>query len=199
MRLLTKRQFEARRRNGLANKVHGMTGSRIHQTWSAMRNRCENKNNREYHRYGGRGISVCRKWSKFENFYSDMGEPPPGNYSIDRINVNGNYEPRNCRWATPRQQANNRTNNDKITFDGKTKTLMEWSRAIGISQDTLWVRIYRLKWPINKALTKSTIRTHCPSGHEYPKKRVVLSSRMRCRVCASAKWKRSNDKRRLIK
>lgn len=86
---------------------HGMGTSREYASWEAMKQRCLNPNNAGYSDYGGRGITVCERWMEFENFYADMG-PRPGKRSLDRENNNGNYEPTNCRWATPKQQVDNR-------------------------------------------------------------------------------------------
>jgi hypothetical protein len=90
----------------LATK-HGMTRSRIYVAWNDMKQRCFNRQNKYYRDYGGRGITVCADWLTFKNFYADMGEPPDG-MSLDRINNNGNYESRNCRWATRAMQHANR-------------------------------------------------------------------------------------------
>jgi hypothetical protein len=86
---------------------HGMSKTNTYRIWYGMKERCYNTKNEKYKDYGGRGISVCDNWkNSFENFYTDMGERPRG-LSIDRINNNGNYEPSNCRWATPTQQMKN--------------------------------------------------------------------------------------------
>jgi hypothetical protein len=89
------------------NTKHGLSRSRAYYCWKNMRARCFNPRHRQYPSYGGRGISVCERWLIFENFYADMGEPPPG-LSLDRINNDGNYEPGNCRWATVAEQLANR-------------------------------------------------------------------------------------------
>lgn len=85
---------------------------------------------------------VCERWNSFEDFLEDMGNPPKG-MTIDRINVDGNYEKDNCRWVPAQKQASNKGNNRRITFQGTTRTLMEWSRATGIPTSTLWNRLNR--------------------------------------------------------
>ncbi len=95
--------------------THGMTKSRTYKSWCAMKERCTNPNFYSFHNYGGRGITICERWIyNFQNFLDDMGIRPE-NKSLDRINTNGNYEPSNCKWATRKEQANNRRNNKKIT------------------------------------------------------------------------------------
>jgi hypothetical protein len=88
---------------------HGMKKTRVYRIWNAMRQRCHNPNQPHYERYGGKGVRVCKKWrDDFVAFYEDMGDPPTDKHSIDRINPSGNYEPRNCRWATASQQNRNK-------------------------------------------------------------------------------------------
>lgn len=89
------------------NFKHGKAKTRIYYSWNSMKRRCLNKNNPAYKYYGGRGITICKEWLKFENFYKDMGDRPK-NKSIDRINNNGNYCLENCKWSTPKEQNNNR-------------------------------------------------------------------------------------------
>lgn len=89
---------------------HGMRHTRVYRIWNAMRQRCHNPKQPHYERYGGKGIAVCERWRQsFTAFYEDMGDPPSEVHSIDRIDPTGNYEPANCRWATPLEQRHNRT------------------------------------------------------------------------------------------
>jgi hypothetical protein len=87
---------------------HGKWKSKEWNSWDHMKRRCNNPNDPKYPSHGARGITVCERWLKFENFFADMGEAPGREYSLDRINNDGNYEPSNCRWATPKEQSNNR-------------------------------------------------------------------------------------------
>jgi hypothetical protein len=137
---------------GCGKRLHGMTNSREFETWNSMRKRCLRKANDNYKNYGGRGITVCRRWlNSFANFYADMG-PKPHGAQLDRINNNGPYSPENCRWVTPMQNANNRGNNRRLTYKGITKTLAQWSRALGGSPELVGLRL-KQGWPIDDALT----------------------------------------------
>lgn len=116
--------------------THGMTKTRTYHAWISARMRCENPNDKDYARWGGRGIRVCKRWQKFENFLSDMGEVPTG-LSLDRIRVNGNYCPSNCRWADDDQQANNRRSNFNIKVGGRRMTVRQAARKFGKSHSSL--------------------------------------------------------------
>lgn len=126
------------------NKTHGLSKTLIYSTYYTMISRCNNINNESYPHYGGRGITVCERWMEsFENFISDMGEKPTKNHSIDRIDVNGNYEPSNCRWATKIEQENNKTDNRIIFHKGKNYTIAQLSKLLNINYSTLWNRTVR--------------------------------------------------------
>lgn len=126
--------------------------NRTYRIWKEMRKRCNNKNCHEYKNYGGRGIAVCARWSKFENFLADMGEAP-ADLSIDRKNNDGHYEPVNCRWATQLEQMSNTRVNRYIAFRGETLHLSEWARRIGIGVSALHSR-FKKGWPLEVALAK---------------------------------------------
>lgn len=119
---------------------HGKSKTPIHNLWCDMRKRCMNPKQVHFHRYGGRGISVCKRWEVFENFYKDMGDPPIG-MKLDRIDNNGNYTPSNCRWATQMEQQNNRSTNRLIAYRGETKTISQWARETGVKAGTIHWRL----------------------------------------------------------
>ena len=126
--------------------------SRTYQTWAAMKQRCDNPNNPKYPTYGGRGIRICDRWRSFGAFLEDMGERPNG-MTIERVDVNGDYEPRNCIWGSPEAQANNKTNNRIIEFAGKKQTAAMWAKELGLSHVVLRMRLHR-GWSIGRALTE---------------------------------------------
>ena len=128
----------------------GVPVTRTYRSWMHILQRCTNPKSHVYRFYGGRGIKVCARWRRFENFLADMGTRGPG-MTIERIDNAGHYEPGNCRWATQKEQGFNRRSNRLITFYGETKTLTQWAEGLGIDAATL---AYRVKhWPLVTALT----------------------------------------------
>ncbi len=126
---------------------HGMCLSKEYVAWRAAKSRCLNKNNPGFSSYGGRGITMSQEWqASFVAFFKDMGQCPPGR-SLDRINNDGNYEKNNCRWALPYEQYSNTQKAKRITHNGETHTLREWSRRTGIPYSTLNKR-YRRGYPL---------------------------------------------------
>lgn len=142
-------------RPGYHIKKHGHNSrgnpSKTYTTWSSMIQRCQNPKERSYSRYGGAGITVCKRWQKFENFLADMGVKPDG-LTIERIDSKKGYSPNNCKWATVMEQNRNRKNTRFFTYDGRTQTLSEWSREFKINPDTLSSRL-KLGWSFSKAIT----------------------------------------------
>jgi len=137
---------------GCIQERHGRSGGPEHACWMGIRQRCENPRSKGYVNYGGRGIRVCDRWQKFSCFMADMGERPSSRHSLDRIDFDGDYEPGNCRWATPREQSSNRRNLTMITFNGRTQCLQHWADEVGVCSATM---LFRLKnWPLERAVTE---------------------------------------------
>ena len=130
-------KFESR------NSTHGLTKTRLYSIWSKMKDRCLNKNNPAYKWYGGRGITICQEWlDDFANFYNwSIENGYKEGLSIDRIDVNGNYEHCNCRWITLEEQALNTRTTKFLTYKGETKTVSEWCQITGIKKTTMLNRI----------------------------------------------------------
>lgn len=150
-------QREAAARTGIRLTKHGHAGGGRttveYRAWNGLLGRCRNPLDRAYASYGGRGITVCARWEKFENFLRDMGPSPGRGYSIDRKNNDKGYYKRNCQWATRIEQARNRRSSRYVTFRGKRLTKTEWASCLGISKTTLGERLKR-GWPLAVALTR---------------------------------------------
>ena len=127
-----------------------MHKTRTYRSWNSMKQRCTNPNAHAYELYGGRGITICKQWQSFEQFFSDMGECPEG-LTIDRINNNKGYSPNNCRWATYKEQQNNRRDNRLFTYKDKTMTATQWAETVGLTCRQLIRRIDR-DWSFEEAI-----------------------------------------------
>lgn len=124
------------------NRTHGGKGTRLYECWRHMRYRCENPKNQAYGDYGGRGISVCKDWHDFEKFKQwALANGYEDSLTIDRIDVDGDYEPNNCRWVGSKVQMNNRRNTRHYEIDGENLTLSEWSERTGIPRSTIYNRM----------------------------------------------------------
>lgn len=132
--------------------------SPTYHSWYAMRRRCNNPTYQEYKYYGGRGISVCKRWERFENFLADMGVKPRG-LTIERIDNSGNYEPSNCEWATYQKQARNTRRSKVVEFRGEKKPLVEWAEVVPIPYHTLKARL-KYGWSPEKAFTTPILSIH---------------------------------------
>lgn len=137
--------------------THGDRHTRLYRIWCGIKIRCYDSNNQDYIKYGARGITMCdewresyisfKVWAEAHGYSNDVAD-----ISIDRINVNGNYEPSNCRWANAKCQANNRRNTIRITAHGENHTLSEWADITGEKYHTLFARIYKLGWSPERAI-----------------------------------------------
>lgn len=144
-----------------SNTKHGDCRKTKHapefDVWVSMRERCGNPKDVSYHRYGGRGIKVCKEWQEsYPSFLAHVGRRPSSEHSIERINNDGDYEPNNVRWATKVEQCNNRRTNHFLEFNGKRLTLAQWQREVGIHSLTIRRRIVS-GWSVEKALTTPVI------------------------------------------
>lgn len=137
-------------------KTHGLRNVPEYVVWCGIRKRCLDQTADNFSYYGGRGITVCERWKiDFSAFYTDMGQRPAPGFSIDRIDNNGPYEKSNCRWATRKEQANNRrkrSDGDMLEFQGRTQTISQWAEEIGLKKHTLYYRLKR-GWPVQRALS----------------------------------------------
>jgi len=138
-----------------------------YRAWAGMRTRCHNPAFKDWHLYGGRGITICARWDSFAAFFEDLGTKPSPRHSLDRFpNPHGNYEPGNARWATPKEQARNWSKrNRRIAFDGRVMTLSAWAEETGLVREVLRDRLDS-GWTIRRALTTPAIhnRQRTPGG-----------------------------------
>ena len=151
----------AKARHGQAGNGKDVQPSPTYLSWKMMISRCTQPSNPAFKHYRKRGIKFCKRWSKFENFFADMGERPAGT-SIDRWPDNdGSYKPGNCRWATKRQQANNRVTNIWFNYRGANCTLAQLARVTGVQKETLRARLVRPGgWSVKDAVETPTILRH---------------------------------------
>lgn len=134
--------------------THGKYGSRAYGIWQGMKSRCYSPGNTSYRIYGGRGISVCQEWREsFEAFYRDMGDPPEG-FSIDRKDPDKNYCLENCRWASSFDQARTKRSNIHVSWRGEDRVLEDWATHLNINIATLYARVVRYNWDIERAFTR---------------------------------------------
>lgn len=160
-------------------KWHNLTTTKTYWAWRSMRSRCYNPQNPSYQHYGARGIEVCPEWKDdFDQFVKDMGQPTNG-MSLDRIDNNAHYSPTNCRWATVTEQLNNQRRNHRITHNGKTQTLSQWARSLGLKTDALARRLNRM--PVERALQAGKlIEWKHGTRHGYD------AHKCRCEECKNA-------------
>ena len=135
------------------NTKHGGFGTRLYEIWRQMHRRCYGVGTKAYPDYGGRGITVCDEWREFEPFRAwALKHGYADDLTIDRIDVNGDYCPDNCRWATAKEQANNKRNNHLIEYNGETHTISEWADKFRVDQVKLWHRLNKYEWQLKPAV-----------------------------------------------
>lgn len=173
--------------------ISRLTGIRLlpeYVVWKSMRTRCNNPNTLSWKRYGGRGIKVCERWNSYDTFLSDMGQRPSPNHTLDRRDNAQGYDPSNCRWATRKEQSENTRRNRWITAFGKTRTIIEWEKTIGVSHGAILrrlslgaapeqalsktLRVFECVWNVDGAKVKA-IRERCGLNQREASKLAGLS------------------------
>lgn len=149
---------------GKKNIKHGLSNSRIWNIHKGMLKRCFNKKHQAFHNYGGRGIFVCKRWLKFENFVSDMGYPPSSKHTLGRIDNNKEYSIKNCQWSTWKEQQNNRRNNKILTWRGKTLNASQWAIKLNIKRSIIYDRL-RSGWSTEETLSGLNYRSDIDGRH----------------------------------
>lgn len=140
------------KKEGNSNKKHGMSRTAEYRSWAHIKSRCKNPKHKDFPDYGGRGITMCQRWSdSFEAFFEDMGHKPDDMNSIDRIDMNGNYCKENCRWANDYMQSRNKRNNRYLELNGLEMCLSDWAKHLGVNVSSLIERLRN--WPLEKALS----------------------------------------------
>lgn len=164
-----------------------------YSVWIGIKKRCFKKDYPDYHLYGGRGIAICKQWAAdFETFFRDMGPRPSPKHSIDRIDNDGNYEPGNCRWATPKEQNYNRRVNRFVTIGGVTRRISDWCQMFGITPRIANSRIVRYGWDEIRAITTPVMKADRMSGESNPSHKLSSSDVIEIRrLVASGKSKTS--------
>lgn len=142
------------------NRTHGKARTPVHRAWLSMRDRCLRPKSSAFVDYGGRGISICKEWDTFEGFFADMGDPPEG-FTIERVDVNGNYNKQNCRWADRTDQARNRRNCKFFTIEGKKVRAKEVAEILGVKYKTIMARI-KYGWTDEEILSGVRAQPECP-------------------------------------
>ena len=135
---------------GKKNRTHGFSRRPVYKTWTDMTRRCSDQSSKDWKDYGGRGIKVCEKWMKFENFYADMGDVPY-QMSLDRIDNAKGYSLENCKWSSSEEQASNKRNNLNLEFRGEKKSLARWCRELSLNYSRTYARLFRRNWAVNEA------------------------------------------------
>lgn len=198
----------------VANVRHGRSNTRVHSIWLGMLQRCRNPNSKYFAHYGGRGIDVCDRWNSFHAFYEDMGDPPP-KHTLERVDNDKGYDPGNCEWATRRTQQNNRRTNRRLTVNGVTNTIAEWSRLSGVHPNTITQRMDN-GWPIDTIISpdkhlnisglalggrangaRLLAKTHCKRGHLFDATNTHRNGKQRiCRTCRRDDAKAARTRKR---
>lgn len=155
---------------------HGKSKSKEHKCWMDMKDRCTNPQDKSYKNYGGRGIRYCKEWESFEAFYKHMGDAPSKKHSIERENVNGDYEPSNCKWATRKEQSINKRNTVFAEIDGVIKSVVEWCEIYNVDYKRTSRRVRNgmdikeaIKIPLNDHFTKLSLNGKTMTLQEWEK------------------------------